>query len=142
MEIHYGPAKILYLSVLLPYFILLCSFVALGMPLAVFPLTAICAFVLLLVINYEIILTEEELRIPIVPKLWYLRVKVKDIAAICKAKDYVEIFKKVHPNKKVLNRPLFGAVVIPKRGLGGRGIGILPENVEKLIADFEKIKRA
>ncbi len=62
--------------------------------------------------------------------------------AICKAKDYAKVFKQFYPEKKLLNKPLFGAVVITKTGLFARGIGIYPENAEKLIADFERIKKA
>lgn len=67
------------------------------------------------------------------------KIKIQDIYEIFKAKDYPSVFKKYYPSKKVLNKPLFGAVIITKSPLTYRGT--FPENVQELIFDFKCLKK-
>jgi len=125
---------ILVLAFLIFNFILVKEFSAL------YFLIPFAFFFVFYVFNYKYILTDEYFAIPILPYLWYWKIKNQDILEICEAKDYQTVFKKYYPNKRVLNKPFFGACIFTKSPLTSREIGIFPENAKELISDFKQVK--
>ena len=136
MRKEYQLHKFFKIFVILIFAFLSLTFIFTGELYAFYFLIPFFTFLLFYVFSYKYILTDEYFAIPVIPYIWYWKIKIEEILEICEAKDYQTFFRKYYPNKLITNKLLFGVCIFIKSPVAS-SVGVFPENPKELISDFK-----